>query len=288
MATTFHQTYINHNDSTTIYTPILCYALTTSSISQYTLQNIQKPIINVALSWMGFNKHMPRAVVFASKIMGGMGIMYLYIEQGVLQTNAIISHLRSESYLANQLRVLLETYQVTSSIFGCLFHGNTKTHYVQSNWVQSVQGYLQHINSSIIIPGKPTILPLRQNDTPIMSAPTEQFTKSDLQEINACIFLQVISLAEIVTQNGDSIIQYAINGEVDAQGSPTLWQISKSLLKWPRQPKPSPVGWKKWKKFLQGHTDSKQKLNNPLCQWFKNTHQTRHWHFRLYNRELIQ
>jgi hypothetical protein len=139
--------------------------------------------------YSSFNKHMPRAVVFASKLKGGMGIMDLYTEQGVLQSKAIISHLRSESYLANQIRVLSETYQVTAGIFGCPFHGNTKTQYVQSNWVQSVQGYLQHINGSIIIPGKPTILPLRQNDTPIMCASTEQFTKSDLHEINACRIL---------------------------------------------------------------------------------------------------
>jgi hypothetical protein len=89
MATTFHQIYFNHTFSklgfTTMYTPILCYALTTSSLSQYTLQFIQKPIFNIALSWMGFNKHMPRAVVFASKLKGGMGIMDLYTEQVVFQ-----------------------------------------------------------------------------------------------------------------------------------------------------------------------------------------------------------
>jgi hypothetical protein len=197
MATTFSQTYFNHHNAklgfTTIYTPVMCYDLTTSSISQHTLQTIQKPMISIALSRMGFNKHMPRDVVFSSKTKGGLGIMDLYTEQGVLQIKAIITHLRSQSYLYVQMLVLLETYQVVAGIFGCPFHKNTKTHYVQSNWVQSVQGYLSHINGSIIIPHKPVIHPLRENDVPIMSAPTAQFTRSDLQEINACrLFFQVV------------------------------------------------------------------------------------------------
>jgi hypothetical protein len=110
MTTTFHQTYFNLHDSklgfTTIYKPMLCYALTTSSISQQTLQAIQKPMISIALSRMGFNKHMPRDIVFASQTKGGIGIMDLYTEQGVLQIKAIITHLWSNSYVANPLKIL--------------------------------------------------------------------------------------------------------------------------------------------------------------------------------------
>jgi hypothetical protein len=81
MTTTFHQLYFHHHASklgfTTIYTPMLCYALTTSSISQATLKTIQKPIINIALSRMGFNSHVLWDIVFASKTKGGTGIMDL-------------------------------------------------------------------------------------------------------------------------------------------------------------------------------------------------------------------
>jgi hypothetical protein len=100
----------------------MSYALTTSSISQHTLQSIQKPIINIALSRMGYNKHMPVQSSFHQNQKGGIDVMDLYIKQGVLQIKAIISHLRCESYLTNQLRILLETYQVTAGIFGCPFN----------------------------------------------------------------------------------------------------------------------------------------------------------------------
>jgi hypothetical protein len=133
---------------------------------------------------------------------------------------------------------------VVAGIFGCPFHNNTKTHYLQSNWVQSVQGYVSYINGSIIVWNKPTIQPLRENDIPIMSASTANFTRSDLQEINACrLFLQVTFLAEISCQSGKTFLQCAMKGTLDTFGKPMLWHISSSKLKWPNQSYPSSSAW---------------------------------------------
>jgi hypothetical protein len=63
------QVYMSAQDTkqgfTTVFIPSICYALPTTSIQQKTLINMQKPIINTVLTKIGYNQHMPRAVVFA-------------------------------------------------------------------------------------------------------------------------------------------------------------------------------------------------------------------------------
>jgi hypothetical protein len=136
--------------------------------------------------------------------------------------------------------------------------------YVKDKWIQSVQGYLKHIQGSIFIPHKPTLQLLREHDIPNMSAPNHSLTISDLQEINVCrLFLQVTSLAEIANHARNSIfLQCAIKDTINTNGNPFLWQISNSNLKWPEQTYPSTQSWKKWKKILQGHLDCNSKINN--------------------------
>jgi hypothetical protein len=94
MAAIFSLSYFNPTDArqglSTIYGPSVQYALPASSISQQTLQNIQKLVISAALSCLGFNNKMPRAVVFASKYNGGLGITDLYTEHGNGQINIIV------------------------------------------------------------------------------------------------------------------------------------------------------------------------------------------------------
>jgi hypothetical protein len=97
MATIFNQTYFNSKDArqgfTTIFTPSICYPLAVTSIKQSTLQSLQKPVVHAVLSRMGFNCHMPRVVVFGSRLRGVLGLLDLYTEQGALQIKLLISHL---------------------------------------------------------------------------------------------------------------------------------------------------------------------------------------------------
>jgi hypothetical protein len=120
MATIYNQTYFNSNDAKqgfiTVYAPSICYPLATTSISQMTLKRMQKPVISAVLSRMGFNKHMPRAVVFASKNRGGIGLLDLYSEQGARQIKLLITNLQTKTYLHNTIYILLESYQLAAGM----------------------------------------------------------------------------------------------------------------------------------------------------------------------------
>eukprot|EP00957_Ditylum_brightwellii_P050039 3793294-Ditylum_brightwellii.AAC.1 len=58
-----------------------------------------------------------------------------------------------------------------------------------------------------------------------------------LERLNAvCLYLGVITLSDIVTDNGKSIMDWALTGGTRA----------KTMLPWPNQNKPSAVCWVLW------------------------------------------
>jgi hypothetical protein len=91
------QVYMSARDTkqgyTTVFVPSIRYILPSSSITQNILQKIQSPIIDTVLTKLGFNRHMPRSVVFAPTTLGGIGQLDLFTEQGCSKIITIISHI---------------------------------------------------------------------------------------------------------------------------------------------------------------------------------------------------
>jgi hypothetical protein len=235
MSTTLNQTYFNANDAnqgyTTVFAPSVKYVLPVTSICLNKLRNIQKSSVSSILSRLGYNKHMPRSVVFASKARGGIGLLNLPTEQGVSQIQLLISHLRAKSYLYDTILILLESFQLVSGIPTQPFLHTRTTSYVHSPWIQSIQNFLHHINGTIYIPDLKQITPNRVNDKPIMQHMINKFTKSEMESINACrLFLQVTYLSEIRNDKGTTVLQEVIKGTCTSNEFPTLWRISRSKL----------------------------------------------------------
>lgn len=283
MSTIFAYNYFNARDAnqgyTTVFAPSVKYVLPVTSIQPKTLQAIQQQTVTSALSRLGFNKHMPRSVVFASKSKGGIGLLNLPSEQGTCQIQLLISHLRSESYLYKTIMILIESYQLISGISKSPLMQTHPHQYVDAPWLLSLQTFLQSINATIYVPNLTTISRNRSNDRTIMSELGQEFSKSDLECINACrLFLQVTHLSEICDDKGTTILQAAIKGTLDTNGEPLLWQISKSTLRWPHQPRPPQKSWAKWKRYLQNLSSPTFKLP-PLGTWLSTAHTQRTWNF---------
>jgi hypothetical protein len=85
MTSIFSNTYFNAADAnqgyTTVFAPSVKYVLPVTSISPTKLHTIQSRSVSSVLSRLGYNRHMPRQVVFASKLYGGIGLLNLPTEQ---------------------------------------------------------------------------------------------------------------------------------------------------------------------------------------------------------------
>jgi hypothetical protein len=120
MSTILTQTYFNAKEAdqgfTTVFTPSIKYVLPVTSIESPKLTKVQQTTINSVLPRLGYNRHMPRAVVFATKSRGGLGILNLPTEQGTSQVQLIIVHLRARTYLYDTIIILLETFQLLAGL----------------------------------------------------------------------------------------------------------------------------------------------------------------------------
>jgi hypothetical protein len=92
---------------TTVFVPAIRYSLPATSIQQNILVKMQRPIINTVLSKIGYNRHMPRALVFAPTSIGGIGLLDLFMEQEGGKLLLILTHLRSKSPIETTILILL-------------------------------------------------------------------------------------------------------------------------------------------------------------------------------------
>jgi hypothetical protein len=239
---------------------------------------MQAAVVTSVLSRLGYNRHMPRSVGFAPKSIGGIGILDLPTEQGAAQLKLLFTHLRSKSYIYNAIVILLESYQITAGTLKSPFLDTSHRLYVDSPWIQSIQQFLRKIKGTIEIPELKQISLIRQHDRAIMPSTTTDFSKLELECINACrIFPQVNVFSEICTDTGTRILLEAETGSLDSEGKTLLWKISKSTIRWPLQQYPPRSSWIVWKKFIATHTDQYRKLNHPLGGWNSNCHHQRKW-----------
>jgi hypothetical protein len=265
----------------TIYSPIVKYALPTTSISENSLRIIQQPVISSVLSRLGYNKNMPRAIIHASTMYGGVGLLDLFTKQGCSQIQLILAHLRTQKYLHNQIISLLESYQVLAGITTPALENIDPIIYVHSPWTNTVRQFLLQMNATITIPKLQTIQCIRQYDKAIMdSTNLSLYSKSEQEMINACrLFLKVNTLAEITNHQGNRILGCVHDCSVSLEGHPTLHELSESKLQWPCQTRPPRKAILLWKHYLSSFSGKTNYLIQCLGPWTNNLHAQRTWKF---------
>jgi hypothetical protein len=70
---------------------ILKYSQSAMKLGKADLREIQQPITHAILPKLGYNRHTPRALVYATKQVGGLGMMNWYTEQELSQIKYIIA-----------------------------------------------------------------------------------------------------------------------------------------------------------------------------------------------------
>jgi hypothetical protein len=99
-----------------IYLLSMSYSLPSTSFNRRELDRVQSSPIRAILAAMGFNRNMPREVVFGPISNGGIGLRHLYVEQGCQKIFALLQHIRRHSRLGQMMRCLLQWTQVTAGV----------------------------------------------------------------------------------------------------------------------------------------------------------------------------
>jgi hypothetical protein len=216
-----------------VFLPGIKYALTAASIPSNDLTKAQSLIAQTVLPLLGYNRHIPLAIVYASPCVGGIGLQDLHLEQGILHTIFLIGHFRANSDIAKLLIILIETYTQIAGITYNILTRPTKIRYVSAPWLEIITNFLQHTDTFITTTLVSTPQLLRQHDRSIMEIASQlEFSDNNMETINNCrLWLQITTLAEICTINGAELLQVAIDGTSNYDGKPSLWIYSISRLR---------------------------------------------------------
>jgi ribonuclease HI len=248
------------------------YSLTTTAIHQLDMEKIQQQATAAFLSTMGFNRNMPREVVFGHKTHQGLGLRHLFDMQGIDGTIALIQELNSNSATTEILMATIQTIQLKAGISKNIFEGTTPLAHVSWSWLMSVRDFLHHMKAEIR--GIPIVITpqYRANDKHIMEIAINschRYTMKDLQLIQACrVHMQVTVLSEITDSTGEQIKDEWLYPHK---------KRAESNWKWPRQPSPGRTAWQTWRRFIKTEfTNDLYRLHKPLGPWRTVPH--RHYH----------
>jgi hypothetical protein len=227
------------------------------------------------ISKIGYNRHTSCSVIFGSKSLGGLGLQGPYVEQGLLNIQAMINTLIDTRIIGKITRIAFKKWQWHVGIGqNVLEYNNYQLQYNESTWFKATKEFMREQGIQIRLKQKKFPL-LRENDRYIMEiAMTMELNTRQLKLLNQCrLHLGVITIADITNEQGTHMIHTA------TQKINALQMVSK---KPPRviQPKPSKDAWKLWNRFTEYISIPKQlRLKKALGKWIVNRSQIRRQYF---------
>jgi len=254
----------------TIFLPTITYPFPATFVPTTALENAQSTITPLILSKMGYNRNMPKAVMYNPTSHGGLGIRHLPSEQGLQKILHAIKHLHTKTSLGNLLTVSLQAYQIQAGLAECILVNTHPLPWTPNWWITNLRSALHEIQGQIRIHHLWMIPPSWINDRHLMDDFLDAgHTPKELQTINSChLHLQVTTLAEITNHTGTHLLPDIMSST--SNKSPTLTTISVSKYSWPTQPSPTKAAWKIWTKALQKQYTKpglSSTLKIPLGSW---------------------
>jgi hypothetical protein len=137
-------------------------------------------------------------------------------------------------------------------------------------WLVSIWKHLSEIGFTLEVEDAWCPKLPHQHDIAIMElAVLHNFSPQQLREINSCrLYLQAITVSDIVNAQGTCLLQSAIQGEREPS--------RVSSLHWPKWQRPS--SWNSWRRLLH-HISTRGRLVQELGDWVSSTHQEWQWYY---------
>ena len=256
--------------------PKLEYPLGITQFTQAQCDKITAPIISAVLASLGYNRNMPRTVVYGPNRLGGIGIHDMYIEQGIRQIMLLVGHVRQESETSFLIEASIQWCHIQAgSEFHLLEHPEFAVDYIENCWIMCIRDFLRTFGLSMSFTRKALQQKQCENDEFIMDAfrTRGECSALELQKLNACrMYLQVSRLSEVSTGDGKQLQKNIVCG--------LRSELFKSRNKWPRQGKPLGECWKLWKRKLLFTFSKDCRTNNlrePLQSWFPDRINIQEW-----------
>jgi hypothetical protein len=257
------------------------------SLSEEMCYNIQSLTLLAVLPKLHLNRIIARSIVFGPTRYGGLSIRTLYSIQSIGQLTSFVGHSNAADKTSKLLGISLSYLQpavgVCSSVLTLPYH--LYSTWIDSYWLTSFWRFLCKSQIMLVLSTQWIPSLARVEDIALMEYFVNAgYPASQLAQLNRCrLYLQVITLADIVSADGTCILPNSFIG--------VPLSDRKSALKWPNQQRPPSKDWAVWSSALKS-LQPRNKLLRPLGTWLiSNPHQNWLWYMdpvlpKLYKKTL--
>jgi hypothetical protein len=213
------------------FLPAVTFSLPVSSFTETQCEKNQSPAIMAVLPKLHFNRHTARSIVFGPVAMGGIGLPHIYATQSIGQLQLFIGHTRSADKTEKYIRITMSYLQLLTGSNTALLQLPYPKYdkWIDHSWLTSIWKLCHRSRIDISVKNHWTPSLLRTNDVMLMDYfIMNKYNPNELALLNKCrIYLQVLSLADITSADGEKIMTSYKLG--------LLSQDRKSTLNWPTQ-----------------------------------------------------
>ncbi len=247
-----------------VYLPSVSYSLPVGHLAPTMLHKIQAPAIRTFLPKCGYNRNMPRVVVFGPQEYGGMGFRNLAVEQGAGQIEYFLKFWRTDCEAGSLLRIALSWNQLMAGVSWPILQNVTAPlPHLETKWLPSLRDFLCSIDSDLEIDTPFTYPIQREHDFHIMDLVLEsgRFKTREIRMLNYCrLFLGVTTISDVATADGKEIDRTMFLGNPSLLASRNKWMKAE-------QAKPYATAWVLWRRALRLWSDWRGRLHQPLGRW---------------------
>jgi hypothetical protein len=244
----------------TIYLPSI-YVLPQTFFDPATLDKAEKKSMPSIFAKCGYNRNIHRSLLYGPTDYCGGGFIGWRWLQGEGQIINFLKNWRTESQIGTTLRIAVAWYQQAAGVSWPLFDDvTTPVDYTHARWLPSLRAFLPTINGHLELDDPHIPLPKREFDVFLMDLVTRScaFTADEARIINYCPqYLDVVTVSDITTATGDTLIPGIEWGELDNYCSTTKDHTT-------HQPAPATLFWTCCQRLLRVVANPAGKLYGSL------------------------
>lgn len=272
-----------HNMFHTRIIPKTAYSMATTSFTTKECAQLNTILDKAVLPKMRYNRHTPKAVLYAPLSRGRAGYPSFEVIQDQKGIMTMLRNLRWDETMSKDILVTLSAIQLYSGLCKPILEDvTTALDYIPQGWIARICHRLNAMNATMWVEHQWCPKLQRVEDQPIMVAIARVpgITKKMQEKCNYCkLFARVITIADIAIERGDAIPGNWMNGE---------WQAPSSL-EWPRLPCPPSDYWAIFRRFMRrafssirrpGRLHHPVRLDMPLGAWNATTRRVRYKFYR--------
>jgi len=133
----------------TIFLPTITYPLPATTLPESILEQAQSKTTLIILSKMGYNKNMPKAVVYAPITHGRISLKHLHTKQGLQKVLQVLKHLRTCTATGKLIEITLQAYQIQAGLAVSILEDTRTLPWMNNRWITNLRQFLQSIQGTI-------------------------------------------------------------------------------------------------------------------------------------------